>query len=255
MHGCLTSALVWSEDKASVVHVERSEDVFAEVVFQRLPAELLDGFADPVEIDAVLPALARVAHERRLERGILALGDARHAGMLVVADHVLVPEVVREAGRVRQQMTQRDRSAGWTQTRRARGVESLQNLDAGQLRDTLSEWFVQTKAALLDQLHRRHGCHGLGHGRDPHHAVQRHGRVLADLALAECALVDDAVVVSCERNNAGRHACVDGALEHLVYATCNYHLSLPMVSPGCGSYPAQALNSCARRRGNSTRRT
>ena len=205
--------------------------MLAEIDFEGPAGDGFYGAPDPVDIDAVLPALTRIAHERRLERGILALGDARYAGMLVVADHVLVPEVVREAGRVRQQMTQRDRSARWTQTRRARGVESLQNLDAGQLRDTLSEWFVQTKAALLDQLHRRHGCHGLGHGRDPHHAVQRHGRVLADLALAECALVDEVVVVSCERNDAGRHACVDGALEHLVHSACDYHRALPGVSP------------------------
>ena len=70
---------------------------------EALAAEALDGLADPVDVDAVLPALARVEHQRQAQRDRLALDDARDAGVLLVAEHVRVPDVVGEARGMRQQ--------------------------------------------------------------------------------------------------------------------------------------------------------
>src|SRR5579859_3112505 len=45
-------ALVAAHHKAAVAHAEGTEDVLLEVRLERLPAEALDGLADPVDIDA-----------------------------------------------------------------------------------------------------------------------------------------------------------------------------------------------------------
>ncbi|MFN8540669.1 MAG: hypothetical protein U0232_24715 [Thermomicrobiales bacterium] len=63
-------AQVGAEQEAGVAHAERVEDVGAEEVFERLPADPLDHAPGPVGVRPILPALARVAHQRQFERGI-----------------------------------------------------------------------------------------------------------------------------------------------------------------------------------------
>ena len=106
----------------------------AEIGVERLAADRLHDAADPVDVDAVFPALARIEHQRHAYRRELARGGRRHAGRLDVADHVGVPDLVAEAGRVGEQVTQRDRPLGRTQLRRAGRVESFQHLRRAERR-------------------------------------------------------------------------------------------------------------------------
>ena len=76
MHASQPRALLGADDEPGVDHPERIEDVLAEVRLERLPAEALDGLADPVDVDAVVPAIARIERQRQPERRVLALDDA-----------------------------------------------------------------------------------------------------------------------------------------------------------------------------------
>jgi hypothetical protein len=99
-----------SDDVSGVAHPEGIEDVLADVVVERLAADMLDHLTDPVRADAVFPALARVAGQRNREASFLALVDRGDAGVAMVAEDVGVPDVIREPRRVRQQMAERDRT-------------------------------------------------------------------------------------------------------------------------------------------------
>ena len=63
----LTRALIVARYVASVVHAQWVEDIGAEVVLKRLTADVLDDPTRPVDSSAVLPALARVASQRRIQ--------------------------------------------------------------------------------------------------------------------------------------------------------------------------------------------
>src|SRR6266446_6827396 len=134
MHAHQSRALLLRGDIIGILHAERAEDVVAEIGVERLAADRFHDAADPVDVDAVFPALARIEHQRHAYRRELARGDRRHAGRLDVADHVGVPDLVAEAGRVGEQVTQRDRPLGRTQLRRAGGVESFQHLRRAERR-------------------------------------------------------------------------------------------------------------------------
>ena len=137
MHAGQPRALFGADHETRVVHPERTEDVLLEVRLERLSAQLLDGLSDPIEVDAVLPALTRIEDERRLEGKVLTFDDAWHRRVLLVAAHVLIPDVVREPGRVRQQVAQRDRATRWAEPRSAGLVEAFKDLNRGQLRQAV----------------------------------------------------------------------------------------------------------------------
>jgi hypothetical protein len=164
--------------KAGVGHAERREDVLAEVGLERLAADLLDRLAGPVDVDAVLPALAGVEHQRRPQRVVPDGDDAGDAGLPHVAADVGVPDVVAEAGGVGQQVAQRDRPRRGAEPRGARGVEALQDLRRPQLGQHVGDRLVELQPALLDELHGRGRGHRLGHRRDPEHRVEGHGRAV-----------------------------------------------------------------------------
>ena len=102
--------------------------------------------------------------------------------MLLVTEHVRVPDVVGEAGRVRQQVAQRDRAARRPKAGRPGGIKTVEHLDGGQLRQALADRLIQANRPLLDQLHHGNGSHRFGHGRDPDGRIETHVRVFANHA-------------------------------------------------------------------------
>jgi hypothetical protein len=145
---------------------------------------------------------------------------------VVKAEDVGVPDVIGEPRRVRQQMTQRDRATGLPQAGSPGVVEPFENLDRGQLRHMGAQRFVKFDPILLDELHRRDGGHGFGHGVKCDHRVEGHRPVLANRTFAECPRVDNTGVVGCERDDSGDRSRVDGMHEDLVHVACDDHGSL-----------------------------
>ena len=187
--------------EAGAVHAERREEVILQIRIELLAADRLDGLAGPVDVDAVFPALARIERERQGQRLVLARGHAGNAGVLHVLAHAAVPDVVAIAGRVGEQVLERDRPLGRTQLRLAARVEAFEHLHVGDLGQDFPDRTVERELALFDKLHRRSAGDRLGHRGDPEHGVERHRIRLAEVALAECALIDDLA--------AGRGHCDD----------------------------------------------
>src|SRR5262249_61173421 len=96
MHADETAALGVPEFERRILHAERLEQVLLEEGAERLTADPLDGLADPIDVDAVVPAVARIESERRGERLVLAGNDARRTGLLLVAQEVAIPDVISE---------------------------------------------------------------------------------------------------------------------------------------------------------------
>ena len=136
--------------------------------------------------------------------------------------HVLggvgIPDVVGEAGGMGQQLAQRDRPLGRAQFRFALVVESFQDLRRRQLGKELADRLVKLELALLDELH----CGGcgerLGHRRDPEHRIRGHVGALGEVALAECAFVEDAVAGRRYGDDAGDFLGVRGLAQGLIDA-------------------------------------
>ena len=90
-----------------------------------LAADRLDHLAGPVDADAVLPALAGIEQQRRAQR---CTGRSMTPGTPIaclVRDDVGVPDLVAEAGSVREQVAQRDRLAGLARPAACRRRRSL----------------------------------------------------------------------------------------------------------------------------------
>src|SRR3954469_17797584 len=83
------------------------------------------GARERVGVDAVLVDGSGIADERRLERLVAAGQDVRHAGDLLVAVDVLVPEPVRQPGRVAHELADRRLAVRGPQARRV-AVEALE---------------------------------------------------------------------------------------------------------------------------------
>ena len=105
-----------------------------------------------------------------------------------------IPEPVSEAGRMGEQVAQRDRPLCRAQLRQSFGVEAVEHLrradrglDSGHRR-------VQRQLVLLDELQRGHRRNHLHHRGDAKHRVARHGGAVAEPALAEYALIEHAIV-------------------------------------------------------------
>ena len=209
--------LIGPQDEAGILHAERREDPLPHVAVERQAAHALDRLAGPVDVDAVLPLLAGVGDHRHLQGLELAGADAGDVGHLHVALDVLVPQVVAEAGRVGQQVTQRDRPLGRPELGLALGIEALQHLRGAELHHDVADRLVETELALLDHLHGSDRGHRLGHRGDPEHRVRRHRCTAHEVALAEGAFVEDALVVGGERHDAGDIAGGDRAAQHGVY--------------------------------------
>ena len=201
MHADKPRRLVGGRNKTRVRHAERGKDMRAEVGIERLSGGSFDGAPDPVDVDAILPALARIENQRQVQCRELAREDGGNARDLDIADQVRVPDLVTKAGCMGQQMTQRDRAFGRAQSRRARGVEALQDLRRGQFGEHFADRLVKLELALLDELQRRDRGHRLGHRRDAEDAVAGHCRTVDNVAQPKRALVQDSGV--------GRRQCND----------------------------------------------
>ena len=177
--------------------------MLAKVDLERLTADRFDRAAGPVEIDAVFPAVARVEHQRQPQRRELARARRRRAADFDIADQVGVPGLVAEAGRMGQQMPQRDRPLGRPQARGAGIVEPLQYLGCRQFGKHISDRLIQLQPALLDELHRRDRGHRLGHRGEPEDRVGRHLGTVGEIARAERAFVEGPLVGRRHRDDAG----------------------------------------------------
>src|SRR5215475_12385711 len=65
MHGHQSFLLIRSDDEVGVFHVEWLENVLAQIDVETLFVNRLDRLACEVDVDAVLPAIARIEFERR----------------------------------------------------------------------------------------------------------------------------------------------------------------------------------------------
>ena len=138
-----------------------------------------------------------------LQRSVLAGGDDGCPRLLEIERVVAVPHVVDEARSVRHQLAQRDLSLRRAQLCRAAGIETFQHLRRSEIGQQLADRFVQRELALLDQLHAGGGRDRLGHRGDPEHAVGGHRIVLAEVALAERALINRLASGGRHRNDTG----------------------------------------------------
>src|SRR5262249_60489861 len=142
MHADETAALGVPEFERRILHAERLEQVLLEEGAERLPADPLHGLADPIDVDAVVPAIARIESERRGERLVLAGNDARRTGLLLVAQEVGIPDVIAEAGRVSQEVPQGDGPLGRAELRLAGGLEAVEHSRRGPFGQKLAQLAV-----------------------------------------------------------------------------------------------------------------
>src|SRR5580704_14970611 len=141
--GRATSLLLGCLDEIGVVHPERTKQVRAQVVAQRLAADLFDQLPNPVDADAIFPPIARVGEERLVERAPLAVYEIGKFVFLEIAQDDSVRPVVPITGRMREQLARRDRPFGRPQLRRAVGLEAIEHLHCGELRQDVACWFIE----------------------------------------------------------------------------------------------------------------
>src|SRR5262249_47310243 len=75
VHANKARSLVRRGGKRRVCHPKRSKDVLTEIGVERAPRSGLDRPSRPVDVDAVLPTLSGIEHQRRTQRGQLAGKD------------------------------------------------------------------------------------------------------------------------------------------------------------------------------------
>ena len=193
-----TRRLRWvvADLEAGIGHAERREQMVAQIGVEPLAADGFDRLADEIDIGAVFPARAGIGHDRRLQRGVLAGGDAGRAGLLQIFHHVAVPHVVAKPAvwvmRWRSVIGLRRRP----QLRLALGVKAFEHLRRGEIGQHLADRLIERELALLDQLHAGRRRDRLGHRGDPEHAVGGHGVVFGQVAFAERALIDHLLAVA-----------------------------------------------------------
>ena len=218
-----------------------------QIVVQVLPAERLDDPPNPVDVDAVLPARARIGCERRVQRLQPAGARRRQPGRLVEARQLRVPHVVGVARGVRHQFPQCDgaprRPQSWSTWR----IEPVQHLRLAKPADDLASRLIQPGAALLDQLHQSGAGDRLGHRGNVEHRVQRDRRVAGHARVAERAPVDRFVGSRCHRHHAGDRARSGGLRQQPVDVLCQCHPRFPSIFRGNLRWPRrQPKPACER---------
>jgi len=185
-------AAIRRQSETGILHADRPEQMLGEVIAERLAAGLFHRLADPVDIDAVIPFLARLENQRQPQCRVLAGADRGDALFLPVAAHLRIPGVVDEAGGVGEQVTQGDRPARWAQLRFARGVEALKHLRRCELGQHPGDRLVERELARLDELHRGGRGDRLGHRGDPKQRVLRKRPFHLQVLKTNRLVVDDA---------------------------------------------------------------
>jgi hypothetical protein len=169
-------AAIGVQGEACILHPDGREDVFSEEVAEGSAAHPLHRFPDPIDVDAVIPSFTRIEGQRQHQRSVLARDDAWHAGLLHIAAHLGVPDVIDEARRMRDQVPQGDRPPRWAQPRLTRGVEAFEYLWRGELWQHLGDRPVERELPLFHEPQRRRRGYRLCHRGDPKHRICGHRR-------------------------------------------------------------------------------
>jgi hypothetical protein len=200
---------VIAQHETRVAHAERLEDVLLKIGFQRLSAHRLDHLAGKIDADAVFPIRAGIDV-------ILAGQDAGQPCDLHVASEISVEDVVAVAGRMREQVAERDRRLGIAQLRRAVGIETLEHLHVPNDGQHVAHRLVEADASLFDELHGRGAGDRFGHRGDAEDGIWRHRFGLVDRPDPEGSFVEDAAIVGRQRHDAGNEAGFDRFVEDQV---------------------------------------
>jgi len=153
VHGGAARGRLVGHREARAVHSERPEDALFHHFAEAFAAHALDDFADPVDVRAVLPLLAGVEEEDRVERSLGRRHDARDAALLAVVYEVVVEEIVAESSRVEHELPDGDVGLRGAGSRLAIVVEAVENLNVGESRRVLLRWIFEGYFPLLHELH------------------------------------------------------------------------------------------------------
>src|SRR5262249_12603025 len=109
VHADQPCATIGGQREADVLHPGRPKDMIGEEIAEPLAAYPFDRLSDPVDVDAVVPSLARVEDQRQHQRRVLAGDDAGYAFLRHIAAHLWVPNVVDKARSMGDELPQGDR--------------------------------------------------------------------------------------------------------------------------------------------------
>src|SRR6184192_2542231 len=112
--------------------------MFREIGPQLLAAGRLHDFADPIDIDAVFPAITRIEEQWQPQSRVLATDYRRQAFDLLIAHDVCAPELVAEASRVREQVAQGNGLLRCSGARLTIGVEAFEHDSLTQFRNHIA---------------------------------------------------------------------------------------------------------------------
>ena len=97
IHECQVLQHVVGRKHVDVLDSHRLENMLLEVVVQRHSRNARDQFANPVEIDAILPCLARLVDERLGQVVVFATIEFIQASCTIIVDQSLIEKGVPEA--------------------------------------------------------------------------------------------------------------------------------------------------------------
>jgi hypothetical protein len=202
-----------------------------------LATHRLDDLAHPVDVDAIFPALTRIAYQRSRKRSVLkGRVGGRPRGLLVLRDRG-AKNVLTETSGVGQQVPERHRTPGRAQLQCAGRIEPCEHLHPRQFRHDVSRRGVELQqGAAFNELHRGSGRDGFGHRGDPEDRIGRHGCVFPEFARAESAFVQDALIRGCHRHDAGHILRVHRLAEHVINGLCAAHLVTPLQNASGTAY-------------------
>src|SRR5713226_662364 len=147
-----------------VRHAERLKNMLAKVVFQSLATDFFNQLAEPVRTDSILPSRSGIEQEWRLQKAIVSLTRRGDRSGSHIAVQLWIEKVVGEPGCVRKQLPDGGKCVRRPEFRFSRaGIEFLEYLNVGKLREVGRSGFIQFHASALDELHNAHRCDRLGH--------------------------------------------------------------------------------------------
>ena len=203
--------------KCGAAHFQWVKQVVLQVLAQGLAADFFNHLASPIDVDAVLPALAWVEQQRQGEGFVFAFGDAWNFQRCLHFLHIGIPNFVAETRRVGQQLAKRDVTLRGTGLGFAVRIKTGQHAHMAEFRTDVFGWLVQLKVASFDTLHRSHRGDGLGHGCDPTHGVVGHGVARTKGSFTKSAFVQHTFSVSNGSGNTGDgtglHACAEHGID------------------------------------------
>jgi hypothetical protein len=122
-------------------------------------------------------------------------------------------------------------------------------LGRSKIGQQFADRLIQRQLTLLDQLHAGGSGYRLGHRGDPEHAIGGHRVILAEVTLAERALVDGLASGGRHRNDAGNLLGVAFLAQQLVDLRLGLHggrLLRIIVMECCDPPPDQNVRQAAR---------